>query len=112
MSFSQGDVVWLRIDNLEGGLGTLHPCVVISGNAFNDSREWGILIRGSHSVPTVLFPEEYVIRRNAQNGLDKDTVFGSIIFGAKWERVTKLVGNIPPVQIAELINRLRAILEI
>lgn len=111
MSFSQGDVVWLKIDNLEGGLGKLHPCVVISGNAFNDSHEWGILVRGSHSVPTVLFPEEYVIRRNAVNGLERDTVFGSIIFGAMWERVTKLVGNIPPTQITELINRIHVILE-
>lgn len=109
MNYSQGDVVWLRTDNIEGGLGKRHPCIVLSNNDFNDSHEWGILVRGSHTVPKQLLPEEYVIKRNKENGLDQDTVFGSIIFSAKWERITRVAGKIPPTQIRQLVRRIQDI---
>ena len=112
MSFSQGDLVWLRTDNLEGGLGALHPCVVLSDNEFNDSHDWGILVRGSHRVPLRPLPEEYVIKRTRANGLETDTVFGSIIFSAKWSRVDRSPGKIPPIHIRELLARVHRILKI
>lgn len=112
MSFSQGDVAWLRTDNLEGGVGALHPCVVVSENTFNDSHDWGILVRGSHTIPARLLREEFVIRHNRENGLDRDTVFGSIVFSAKWDRVTRSPGKVPPAHIRELVSRICEILSV
>lgn len=110
MSFSQGDIVWLKIDRLEGGLGSLHPAVVVSTDAFNDSHEWGYIVRGSHTIPASLLPEEYVIRRSAENQLDRDTVFGSILQSTHWARM-KSGGKVTPNQIRELIQRVRTILD-
>ncbi len=110
MSFSQGDVVWLRIDKLEGGIGQRHPAVVLSADTFNDSHDWGYIVRGSHMIPAILLPEEYIIHRDGENRLDQDTVFGSILQSAKWSRMTTLGGKVPPVHLRELMARVTMVL--
>jgi mRNA-degrading endonuclease toxin of MazEF toxin-antitoxin module len=112
MTYSRGDVVWLRVDNIEGGLGKPHPAIVISSNTFNDSHSYGFIVRGSSRVPAHLAPDEYVIERALDNGLDADTVFLPIIQSAEWTRVLKKVGAVTPYQLGQIMGRLRGILEL
>lgn len=111
MTFSRGDVVWLRVDYVEGGVGKPHPAIVLSSDEFNDSHHWGIIVRGSHDIPRDPAPEESVIKRTPENGLDADTVFLPIIQSAKWSRVIKKVGVVPPYQLRQVVERLRRIID-
>jgi mRNA-degrading endonuclease toxin of MazEF toxin-antitoxin module len=99
MTFSRGDVVWLRTDNLEGGLGKRHPAVVVSNDNFNDSHNWGYIVRGSHTIPATPEREEVVIKRNRENGLAHDTVFSSILQSAKWKHMQTAGGKVRPIRI-------------
>lgn len=112
MTFGRGDVVWLRVDYVEGGLGKPHPAIVISNNPFNDTHDWGIIVRGSHEVPD--HPDQYqtVIKKSSENGLDEDTVFLPIIQSAKWTRITKKVGALSPSELRRVIGRLGKIVEL
>lgn len=110
MTFSRGDVIWLRVDYLEGGVGKPHPAIVISSNEFNDSHEWGIIIRGSSDVPIDPDEEHYVIKKSRGNGRDRDTVFPPIVQSAKWTRVMKKVGTISPYQLKQLMDGISRVL--
>jgi mRNA-degrading endonuclease toxin of MazEF toxin-antitoxin module len=110
MSFSRGDVVWLRTDNLEGGLGKVHPAVVISNNAFNDSHDWGYITRGSHLIPREPGPEDYVVKHDAENKLDRDTIFGAIVQSAHWSRMSTTGGKVRPRQLRALVDRVSRVL--
>lgn len=110
MTLSRGDVIWLRVDKIEGGLGKPHPAIVISSDAFNDSHPFGIIVRGSSDVPATLDSYEYVIKRAPGNGLDTDTVFYPIIQTAQWGRVDKKVGVVTPYQLKQILTRIRGIL--
>lgn len=112
MAHSRGDVIWLKVDKLEGGVGRQHPAIVISSNSFNDSHSYGFIVRGSSSVPISPEPDQYVIKRTPGNGLDEDTVFLPIIQSAEWTRVLKKVGAVTPYQLTQVMDRLRAIMEL
>ena len=112
MTFSRADVVWLRVDKLEGGLGKLHPAIVISSNTFNDSHPFCIIVRGSSDVPVDPEPDEYVIKKTDGNGLDTDTVFYPIVQTAEWGRLRKKVGVVTPYQLKQIMARIGGILEL
>ena len=103
----------MKVDKLEGGVGRKHPAIVISSNTFNDSHSYGIIVRGSSSLPISPEPDQYVIKKTPGNGLDEDTVFLPIIQSTQWKpRVLKKVGTVSPYQLQEIMERLRAILEL
>jgi len=104
--------VWLRTDNVEGGLGQSHPAVVISRDQFNDSHAWGVIVPGSSRVPADPEPEQLIVRRTRENGLDVDTVFLPVIQSARWERMTRKAGVLPPHQFKQLLSRVSGILKI
>jgi len=102
----------LKVDKLEGGVGRQHPAIAISSNAFNDSHNYGFIVRGSSSVPISPEPDQYVIKKTTGNGLDEDTVFLPIIQSAEWARILKKVGTVTPYQLTQIMDRLREILEL
>jgi len=110
MSYSRGDVVWLRIDNLEGGVGRLHPAIVVSSDSFNDTHAWGVVIRGTSRVPQQIEDDQFLVAATPENGLDRDTLFLPIIQSTVWSRITKCVGKLPPHQLRQVMERVSAIL--
>jgi len=112
MTYSRGDIVWLRIDYIEGRVGKPHPALVISTNDFNDHHTWGIIVVMSSKVPANPRADEYVVNDWKGSGLDTATVVLPIIQSAKWDRVIKKAGELPPYEFRQVIERLRGVIEL
>ncbi len=111
MTYSRGDIVWLRIDYLEGRLGRPHPALVLSSNEFNDSHYWGIIAVMSSKVSLDPTEEEYVVKDWKGSGLDEPTMVLPIIQSARWDRVTRKAGQLPPYEFRQVVNLLRRVVE-
>lgn len=86
--------------------------LVLSHNEYNDQNDHGIMVAISAGVPDAPLPGVHQIRDWHAVGLDRESVVVPWLWTLEWSAVEGKSGELPPHELAQVIERLREVVTI
>jgi len=113
LDIKQGDIFWIDFGKPKGSVpGSIHPCVVIQNNVFNESKIASVVVCALTSNLKRLKAPGNVLIGKGEGNLTKDSVvnISQIATVDKTDLVEK-IGSLSKLKIADIIDGVKLLIE-